>query len=238
MEAREERKYGIVFVHGIVGNNKIFGPLQPLVPDGWQVRSISLQGHGGNALDFSRASMAGWKEQVEECVGELAECCDHVVAVGHSMGCLLLIDQAVKSRLSRLFMMNPPLCIRPRLSLLANIVKVATGHTESDVAAAARDAYGVSLDCNPLHYYGWPARYIELFSESRRARKHTLSRITCPVTAILSAKDEMVAPSSARYFDSLSNAKVAILPDSTHYYFPQADLDSLAAEFKSFIAQC
>lgn len=57
---------GIMFVHGIVGNNRIFDFLKPLVPENYQVRNVDLQGHGGDALAFSRTSMSRWKAQVKE----------------------------------------------------------------------------------------------------------------------------------------------------------------------------
>lgn len=56
----------VLFVHGIVGNNSIFDFLTPALPDGIAVRRVSLEGHGGNALDFSKASMKRWKAQVTE----------------------------------------------------------------------------------------------------------------------------------------------------------------------------
>lgn len=232
------RKVGIAFAHGIVGNNRIFAPLLPLVPDGWAVREVELEGHGGDARDFSRASMSGWKRQVEECLDELARSCDVVLGVGHSMGCLLLLSAmagAASGRVERLFLMNPPLRIRPRIRLLGNVLRVATGRAEGAAAAAAMDAYGVALDFNPLHYYGWPARYLELFAESRRARMHTLGRAQCHITATISLRDEMVSQASGQCFEGMANARVVKLPESSHFYFPEADLETLKREFMSFV---
>lgn len=229
------RKNGIVFVHGIVGNNKIFESIKPLVPNTYELREIVLQGHGGNALDFSRASMNAWKKQVEECVNELSLNCDMVVGVGHSMGCLLMIDQAAKGCVSSLFLMNPPLRIKPKLNMVTNAAKVVTGHTDSEVAKAAKDSYGISLDFNPFHYYGWPARYLELFKESRRIRQHVLSKVKCPVKVMLSRDDEMVSISSGNYFKDMTNVKLIELPHSTHYYYSAADKDMISKEFEDLI---
>lgn len=228
------KKYGIIFVHGIVGNNRIFDFLRPFVPDTYEVRDIILSGHGGNALDFSRTSMKKWKSQVAECITELSEVCDMVVGVGHSMGCLLLIGQAAESRLFALFLMNPPLRVRPTFRLLANAVKVAADVRGNPVVEAARDAYGVSLDFNPLHYYGWPARYAELFGEIRRVRTCTLNKVKCPVCAVLSCGDEMVMLSSADYLRTLPNAEIFELPDSTHYYYSQDDRRQIITLFGLF----
>lgn len=234
----EYRKKGIVFVHGIVGNNRIFDFLRPLVPGGYEAKDVVLEGHGGNALGFSRASMATWRAQVNKCVEELSEHCGAVVGVGHSMGCLLLMGSAAKGKLSRMFLMNPPIVICPRPRLLTNALKVAAGKTTADpVAAAAKDAYGVSLDVNPLHYYGWPSRYLELFREIHYTKKNVLPVLTCQLTAIFSRGDEMVSPSSAAAFKTLPGARTVELPESTHYYYPDGDRDLICQEFKSFLSE-
>ncbi len=230
-------RYGIVFVHGIVGNNRIFDFLKPMVPGEYEAVDIVLEGHGGDALDFSRASMARWKAQVNECIDSLSARCDTVIAVGHSMGCLLLLDKSTGGSISRLFLMNPPMSIRPRPGLLINAVKVATGRTDNDpVAYAAKEAYGISLDLNPLHYYGWPARYIELFREIRRARLHVLPEVKCPVRVMLSRKDEMVSLSSGNVFKTLPSATVTELPSSTHYYYSPTDRTLITRQFNEFIS--
>ena len=232
----ERGSSGIVFVHGIVGNNKIFEFLRERVPEKWECRFVKLEGHGGDALSFSRASMKQWKKQVAEAVGELATSCDRILGVGHSMGCLLLINQATENRLSGLFLMNPPLRIRLRISLLSNAIKVAMGMTKHDpVAEAAKEAYGVSLDFNPLHYYGWPQRYFELFREIGFVRSHLLGKVGCPVRALLSSKDEMVSLASKAVLQKMPIVVTSILPDSTHYYYSTEGKPAICREFEALI---
>ena len=230
-------RYGIIFVHGIVGNNHIFDFLAPLVPENYESRFINLNGHGGDALAFSRTSMAEWKAQIEAAVSEMKTRCDHILAVGHSMGSLLIMEEATKGNLTRLFLLNPPLHISLRVSLLANIVKVAIGRTSDSVAQAAKDAYGITLDFNPLHYYGWPSRYLELFKEIRRVRKSVLPDIHCPVRALLSAYDEMVSPSSSKELSNIGDISIITLPESTHYYYSPADRKAIMKEFEYFITE-
>ena len=69
---------GILFVHGIVGNNRIFDFLLPSVPEKYDVKYIVLDGHGGDALDFSRTSMKVWRQQVEDA------------GTTESIGCILM----------------------------------------------------------------------------------------------------------------------------------------------------
>ncbi len=225
-----------MFVHGIVGNNRIFDFLVPLIPDEWRVKWVVLDGHGGDALAFSRASMDGWKRQVADAVSEMQAVCETVIGVGHSMGCLLLLEEALKGNLARLFLLNPPLKLRIRARLFVNSLKVAMGRTENDeVAIAAKDAYGISLDTNPLHYYGWPKRYLELFAEIRRIRRLLTAGIPCPITAILSRKDEMVSEKSAEIFENAKCANVILLPDSHHYHYSAADRLITKNAFQTFL---
>ncbi len=231
-----KERIGIVFVHGIVGNNRIFDFLKPLTPDGWRVKWIKLEGHGGDALDFSRASMEVWKRQVNEAVAELQLGCEQVIGVGHSMGCLLLLEEAMKGNVKGLFLLNPPLSIRIKSRLFSNSLKVALGMTDNDeVAKAAKEAYGISLDMNPLHYYGWPKRYLELFAEIGRVRRLLAEGIPCPTTVILSCKDEMVSVSSAEIFENVSGVKVIYLPDSHHYYYSPSDRGAIRSAFQTFM---
>lgn len=58
----------LLFIHGIVGNCRIFDFLLPYIPEGFNVRFLNLAGHGGNALDFSQASMSVWRKQVAEAL--------------------------------------------------------------------------------------------------------------------------------------------------------------------------
>lgn len=198
----ERARIGILFVHGIAGNNRIFRFLVPQVPEGCRQEWIGLAGHGGDALDFSRASMKQWRQQVADGVGRLESCCDRVIAVAHSMGCLLVLEQAAIGRLAGMLLLNPPLRIRIKARALKNMAKVGLGFTGNDAMAhAALEAYGVSFDGNPFHYYGWPMRYFELFREARRVRKMvTRSRMDCLMAVAAGGSDELVSPKKSELF--------------------------------------
>ncbi|MBD5365707.1 MAG: alpha/beta fold hydrolase [Bacteroides sp.] len=230
-----KERCGIVFVHGIVGNNNIFNFLMPLIPADTEVTMVGLEGHSGDALGFSRASMNGWKRQVSEAVSQMASKCDRVIGVGHSMGCLLLLEKAFEGNVSALFLLNPPIKLKIRARLFVNSFKVAFGFYENDeVAQAAKEAYGITLDSNPLHYYGWPARYLELFAEIRRVRRLLAGGVSCSTCALLSQHDEMVAVSSAEVIASSAEAQVIILPQSHHYQYSETDRQTIARAFTSF----
>ena len=217
MNGMMKKKAAILFVHGIVGNSRCFDFLRPSVPEGWSVTALTLEGHEGNAADFSGASMAQWKRQVTEAVEKLSRECGTVIVAAHSMGTLFALSEGVSGRVAGLFLLNPPMRIRITWRLLMTPVKVMLGLASDAVTAAARDAYGISLDRNPLHYCGWPRRYMELFAEIRRTRG-IIGEVKCPSRVFIAREDEMVAPSSEKFFDGLPGCEVTLLPESGHYY--------------------
>lgn len=62
----------VLFIHGIVGTPQHFAPLIPLVPEGWSLYNLLLDGHGGSVEAFSHTSMKKWRAQVSAAVEELA----------------------------------------------------------------------------------------------------------------------------------------------------------------------
>ena len=108
----------VVFIHGIVGTPDQFNPLLPLVPKDWSVDNLLLPGHGGSVRDFSRSSMAAWRAHVAEHIDRLAEDHRRILLVGHSMGTLFCIDEAVKrpDTVAGLFLLASPLRIFMRPS--------------------------------------------------------------------------------------------------------------------------
>ncbi|MBD5203220.1 MAG: alpha/beta fold hydrolase [Bacteroidales bacterium] len=231
------KRYGIIFVHGIVGNNHIFDFLRQYIPNDYEQVYVALEGHGGDAASFSRTSMSEWKAQVESAVADMKKRCDLILGVGHSMGSLLIMDQAAKGMITSLFLLNPPLRISIGFSMLGNAVKVVTGQLDDPVSRAAKEAYGIKLDFNPLHYYGWPLRYCELFREIIRIRKKVLPAIKCKVQAFLSENDEMVSISSAEELGKIDEVSIITLSASTHYYYSDGDTAVIVNEFKNFLTR-
>lgn len=236
MSDLRERNIGVLFVHGIVGNSHFFDFLMTALPPGCKIINITLEGHGGDALAFSKASMHNWKRQVEEATDSLTKECDSVVIAAHSMGTLFALDQGAHGKTDALFLLNPPMRIRLTQRLFLNPIKVMLGMTTDPITMAARDAYGISLDYNPLHYYGWPRRYIELFSEIRRVRQF-IGKVCVKTRVFVAGRDEMVSPSSTDFFTPLKNCKLWHLPESGHYYYTLSERELIIREFSSLMTE-
>lgn len=232
---QEMKKCALLFVHGFTGNIHIFDFLKPYVPSQCPVMNITLRGHGGDALDFSKASMTQWKDQINEAVDQLLERYGRVAIVAHSMGGLFALDNACRGRCEALFLLNPALRIRVTSRLLKKSTKAFLGLTESDVvAAAAKEAYGIAVDLNLFHYYGWPRRVLELFKEIRHVRP-LIENINIPSWVFISGKDELIAPSINEFFINKNNFELTFLPASGHFYYTDSERSVIEQKFKDFL---
>lgn len=224
----------ILFVHGILGKPDFFDFMLPEVPRGFEMRSITLEGHCATALEFGRASMDRWKSQVADEVRELRSSFSRVIIVAHSMGTLFAIRQAADGMADTLMLLNPPLGLHLSGRLFTNPAKVMFNRISPDDkwAVAAREAYSLEPDSNPLHYLRWPARYLELFVEIRRTRR-LVAGIKVPTVVFYSAHDEMVSARMARLFPA--EVRVEHLEESGHYYYSKADKEKICSEFSSLL---
>ena len=92
----ENSKYTIVFVHGIIGSPFRFHDLYPFVPSDFSLIKVVLDGHGKKAKDFSHTSLKKWRDQIHSLLDDLRKKKQKVIFVGHSMGCLLGMEESLK----------------------------------------------------------------------------------------------------------------------------------------------
>lgn len=230
-------KTAVLFLHGIVGSPDHFRPFLPLVPETMSAVSLLLEGHGKTAREFSRASMMQWETQVKRAVEELAQSHQRIFLVGHSMGTLLAMEQAVScEKIAGLFLLAVPLRLCLRVQMVKNAWWVLRGREDSAAALAAKTCCGVEHTKNPLHYTGWLPRFWELLGKMRQTRRF-LPEVTTPCRVFQSAKDEMVSKRSAALLRQNPVCSVNMLAKSGHYYYPPEDLSLLQQEFSEFIRQ-
>ena len=228
----------ILFIHGIVGTPNHFNSFVPLVPENMSVHNMLLDGHGKGVRDFSQTSMKKWKGQVSLAVEELAKNHKEIFIVGHSMGCLLAIEQAVSNpKITKLFLLAVPIELFLKPKMFINALKVYLGKIDADneQLLAAKECYGIADDKNLLHYLGWTPRYLELFSQIRKVRK-MIDLVKIPTAAYQSGKDEMVSRSAGKRLEINPNILVVELKNSGHYYYEKHDFAFLKNEFIKFIS--
>ena len=156
----------------------------------------------------------------------------------HSMGTLFAVQEAVRSPVEGLFLLNVPLHVHVRPRALRNAWLNYGGTPRDPWGQAAVAAYGVERDRNVLHYAGWPPRFFELFGEIRRTRP-LVRQLAVPCRAYFSERDELVSVRSAREFSDVPQAVVTMLPHSGHaYYEAHEDLPLLQCGFRAMLQEC
>ena len=229
----------ILFIHGILGTPNHFKALVPLLAEDISVYNILLDGHGKGAKEFSKTSMKKWKKQVSDAVELLSQTHDVIYIVAHSLGTLLAIEQAVKcDKIAKLFLLAVPLQISLKPKLFINSLKVYFDKIdpENEELVAARECYGIENAKNPLRYFGWIPRFLELFSQIRHVRG-MIDTLQTPTLACQSCKDEMVSRKSKRILEKNPSVSVLELKNSGHYYYEKSDFALLKNKFIQYVSE-
>ncbi len=227
----------VLLIHGILGTPHQFDILLPAIPHNCSFVNLLLDGHGGQVDDFAHSSMQKWEEQVRRTVDELAEKYERILIVGHSMGTLLAIENAVRlpEKIKGLFLISPPTRIGIKPLVFVNVFKVGLGFADENnpVDMAAKQAYSMPSDRRLWKYIGWIPRFLELFCKIAKTRK-LLPDISVPILTLLCRKDELVSLRSAKDFADHPAASVQYLPASTHFTYSAADAEQIRKTFSSF----
>lgn len=230
----------VLMIHGIVGTPAHFRELLPLIPDEWSVCNLLLDGHGKGVREFGASSMAKWKAQVSERLGELLARHRRVLIVAHSMGTLFALRAAVNhpDRIAGLFLLNVPMRVHLLPSTMLASLKNAFGLVkEGDgMAWAMKNDCGVALTPYLWQYLSWIPRYVELLWEIRDTRA-LLPQVRVSAQAFHSQKDELVSDRALKDLQGHLHIVVTLLPDSGHFGYKGADLALLQAELEKQIDQ-
>ena len=221
----------VIFIHGIVSTPRFWDEYIAAIPEDWSVVNLLLPGHGGSVTDFGRAKRGAWRRHVQETIGRLKATHARVFLVGHSMGGLLSILEAVDAPdgIAGLMLMAPALRIRVKPSALWHNTLKGLGLAESREELARY--YSVIPDWRFWRYIGWIPRYLELFSLSRQAR-HALPRLAIPTRAFIHAGDELVSPKIGPLLSANPCVTLQTLPDSMHHSIAPTDAETLRAALR------
>lgn len=234
-------KKAVLFIHGILGTPRHFDDFIPLVPAGYNIFNVLLDGHGGDVEDFSNTSMKKWEDQISSTVSDILINHDELLIVAHSMGTLLALSESIKypGKVKKMFFLASPLKIYAKPSLFINSAKIYF-NVQSDkdkVLLAAKKSYGIiKNDKKFWKYFCWIPRYRELFSKIKSIRK-ILEEVQCNVIVFQSKNDEMVSLKSEKYLKLIKNSQIEYLENSSHFYYEEKDQEYILNEFKNFIEQ-
>ncbi len=228
-----------LLIHGIAGSPAHFRDLIPLIPEGWSVYNVLLDGHGGTVADFSHASMEQWNAQVTRQLDAILQTHRRVLIIAHSMGTLLAIRQAIRrpEAVAGLFLLNVPLVPFVRPGTAVDSLRLALGKPGSSPSAQAMAAdCSIQLTPGLWQYLGWAPRFYELLREAQAVRK-LLPQLRTPTQTFHSRHDELVHSRSCRYLEGHPSITHTLLEASGHYAYSRLDAAILQAQLKKTISR-
>lgn len=226
----ERAKVGVVVVHGFTGNTIATRPLgQRLAAEGWTVEVPLLPGHGTDHRDLGRTTYADWLAAVDHLVDHLAQGCDQIVLVGHSLGGTLCLDLAsrrtdevvgVVAINSHVLDPHQPLAkVAPLLAyVLPYVPRDLAGLPTNDIARpdAEEGAYALV-----------PARAANsIIRELPRVRER-LAQVTQPLLVAYSPQDHTTPSAHSEALpDMVGSTDVTRLVLERSYHVPMLDYDA------------
>jgi len=231
-------KTAVLMVHGVLSTPNRFRALLPLeyaVREDWSLYNIVLDGHCKDVPAFGKSSMKKWKEQVGTLYDMLCDQYESIVLVGHSMGTLLSVRQALRKpeKVALLFLVNVPIPPFVRPHSVINSVRHAfgKGNQNDPLQIALEIDCGTKLTKKVWQYISWAPRFIELLIECRAVSK-CLPKLQTPCIAWQSGRDELVAHRSVKVLRKKGTVEVHTLPRSTHSYYPDEEKKMVIDSFK------
>lgn len=218
--SRPNAETGILLIHGILSTPRHFDFLIPHIPDEYEVSSILLTGHGGTIKSFSKASMAQWREQVEQALKKMSHC-GSIIIVGHSLGALLALNATRKFHNIRgLMLLNPPLLPQLQLSMIGRSLRFAFGKIRTDDPRDQLCYEHLSIQLTPFlwNYLGWIPNFISLLQLASKS-KEIPAKLEIPCYAFIGMQDELVRPQTVRYLQNNPNISLEILEQGLHFAY-------------------
>lgn len=231
-------KTAVVFIHGILSTPRFFEHLVAMVPESFTVHNVLLDGHGGTVRDFSETSMKVWKHQIKYLVNRLQKTHDNIILVGHSMGTLFSIQNAVRlpEKVKALFLLCSPLKVRLHPRSAKYSLRIIFEKTEGSdaIESSARKWYSIRPDKNLWKYIPWVPKFTALLTEIRKTRKLVAS-ITSPTHVFHAEHDSLVSKKAVKPFLKNDRIAVDVLASSYHQYFSEEDDKIITSAFSDLM---
>lgn len=231
-------KTAVLLIHGICGSPEHFRTLLPLeqrIPAGWSYENLVLDGHCAQVSDFGHSSMKKWQAQADAAFDRLSKTHDRVILVGHSMGTLLSIRQALRhpEKVGRLFLLAVPVKVFVQPRAIPYLLRIAFDRIDENnpVLMSMCRACGIRQTKKVWKYIPWIPRMVELLRFCGQTAKQVGDlRVRC--LAIQSDRDEMVSRRAGKLLRNSGRVEVIDLPHSTHFYYDPKDAETILHRFE------
>jgi len=232
-------KTAVLMVHGIFGSPIQFEAIAKALGDqGFTVMGVLLPGHGGSARDFSKTKSTEWRQEVHRAFLYLKQRYEHVWLIGHSMGGLLAIIEAVGYDADGVVIISTPMRLKLGFKALRLSLKVLLGNPEHDNEIVHSYRTTNSIQKGPVWVYPlWMPRLAGVLGLMRETRR-VLGQVRVPVLCIQSRRDETVSWKSQKIFvDRLKAASVEtmLIEQSWHSYFHPDELEIMGKKINRFL---
>ena len=187
----------VLFIHGIQGSPSQFDWLIDLLKPDTDFINVLLKGHGSTAADFRSCGRKEWEQQLQGLAHHAAALYQHIIVVGHSMGCLLALKtfRSPPACTVSLILWNAPFAIRPTLRYVRSGFLALSRRPSANPHVRASQQANSLLSRNPLAYLFSIRPYWDLLRLIHDERKSALP-CPCPVEAFFCDEDEIVSPRS------------------------------------------
>ncbi len=229
----------VLMVHGFLGSPVQFKPLARILHEqGYTARAILLPGHGGSAKEFAQEGRDAWMRAVEQTAAELRQKYKRIIFIGHSLGGLLSLNEAMQSGADGIVLISVPMRLRNNYHVLPQSIRMFWGDPEKDddLMRFERSVFSIALKPIRHHLSSWP-RGMDLLRLMRGTRK-SLSRVQAPVLIIQSKSDQTVAWKSAGILERgliHCRPEVMMLERSGHSYFHPTEAGPMYERICEFI---
>ncbi|BBB91774.1 MAG TPA: alpha/beta fold hydrolase [Methylomusa anaerophila] len=206
---------GVLVVHGFTGSPsemRLIG--EYLHQQGFTVLGPRLCGHGTTPEEMSRTAWQHWYSAVEDGYHYLAGMCDEVLAVGLSMGGLMVLKLSSEYEVGKTAILSAPIYIAERRLRLLPVYRMFRDYVsrKRKRIAGIDDVYSVTYDRTPL-------RSLTSLLDFIKQVDRLLPAITTPSLIVQSLTEHTVRPESAQHiFDRLGSKdkKLVWLKKSGH----------------------
>lgn len=226
---------GVVVIHGLTGSPVSMRPwAEHLAAAGHTVIAPRLPGHGTRWQDLNLTRWPDWYAEVDRAVSVLRDRCDHVFAMGLSVGgCLSLrLAEERGSDLAGLVIVNPSLTTkdpRARFSGLLSRVIASTPGVVDDIKKPGVTEGG---------YDRLPSRAFHSLRQLWAVTVADLPKVTHPLLVFRSAVDHVVEPLSTEIVlarVSSTDVEERVLQDSYHVATIDNDAPAIFAGSVEFV---
>lgn len=231
-------KTAVLLIHGICGSPEHFRtllPIERMIPAGWSYHNLVLDGHCAQVSDFGHSSMKKWQAQADAAFDELRKTHERVILVGHSMGTLLSIRQALRcpEKVRQLFLLAVPVKVFVQPRAIPYLVRIAFDKIDENdpVLMSMCRACGIRQTKKVWKYIPWIPRMVELLRFCGQTAKQ-VGNLRVPCLAIQSDKDEMVSRKAGKLLGNSGRVEVIDLPNSTHFYYDPQDQRTILRRFE------